>query len=237
MIHISLLPKRTAKQRLFLQKWLIKWLCSCGMYCSLRWSPSRESVAIALLPALSSKHSNSLMKPCGSFYHPVCWPRGRQIKIEEREEGLREREKGENNQRRKDKKNIEGVQKMRVVGAQVRRNKWVFQRKWRLRNLCDVAVLPPVLSFFCQITMSHISTTIFAICNYLSETPSFGGVFSKWIAASLKYVSLKLCTQFIKPISMANISWKCKATQITFFNNMKMNCWCNAGSYTFTAYH
>lgn len=83
----------------------------------------RESVAIALLPALSSKHSNSLMKPCGSFYHPVCWPRGRQIKIEEREEGLREREKGENNQRRKDKKNIEGVQKMRVVGAQVRRNK------------------------------------------------------------------------------------------------------------------
>lgn len=117
MIHISLLPKRTAKQRLFLQRWLIKWLCSCGMYCSLRWSPSRESVAIALLPALSSKHSNSLMKPCGSFYHPVCWPRGRQIKIEEREEGLREREKGENNQRRKDKKNIEGVQKMSCRGT------------------------------------------------------------------------------------------------------------------------
>lgn len=134
MIHISLLPKRTAKQRLFPQRWLIKWLCSCGMYCSLRWSPSRESVAIALLPALSSKHSNSLMKPCGSFYHPVCWPRGRQIKIEEREEGLREREKGENNQRRKDKKNIEGVQKMRVVGAQVRRNKWVFQREMKTKK-------------------------------------------------------------------------------------------------------
>lgn len=35
---------------------------------------------------------------------------------------MREREKGENNQRRKDK-SIEGEQKMRVAGAQVRRQK------------------------------------------------------------------------------------------------------------------